>query len=150
MKEQTKYGEAMSHYVGTDIHAIGTLPATDGNFTSALNRATDEDVKKAYILMRTCPEGNKSRIAALDKEIKKRNIKFEEFELLCCDLDRMSEAEKKFTLWYLLSYFIDGVEAARKSFSECENKEELAMEVLLVDCLNGSKKIREVLAHELW
>lgn len=148
--KQTKYSEEMKKYIGTNVHAMGTLPATDGNFVSAVGRATDDEIKSVYRLMTTHPEGNKSRITAIEKEIKKRKIEFEPYDLLSCKLDSLSETEQKFTLWYLLQGFVQEIEKEQKSFRECENKLDLATETLRKECENGANKIREVLACDLW
>lgn len=58
-----------------DVHALSTLPATDGNFTSTLRTASTEDVMKAIEVMENNGGQNKSRIAACKRELRKRGIK---------------------------------------------------------------------------
>lgn len=54
------------------IQVLCTLPATDVNFTSALNRATKAQLQLAIQMMQLNSEGkNKSRIEACERQIKK-------------------------------------------------------------------------------
>lgn len=55
------------------VHSLTSLPATDGNFLSALNRATNEDLMEAIDFMKNNDGSHKSRIVACEREVKKRN-----------------------------------------------------------------------------
>ena len=54
------------------VHCLSSLPATDGNFISVLNRATDEEISKAIDVMATTGGQNKGRITACQRELRKR------------------------------------------------------------------------------
>lgn len=54
------------------VHCLSSLPATDGNFLSALNRATDEEILQAILDMETNGGQHKSRITACKRELRKR------------------------------------------------------------------------------
>ena len=54
------------------VKSLTTLPATDGNFLSALNRATNEDLTEAINIMKDSDGQHKSRITACEKELKKQ------------------------------------------------------------------------------
>ena len=57
----------------TDIvHCLSSLPASDGNFLSALNRATDEEITIALDVMATTGGQHKGRITACQRELRKR------------------------------------------------------------------------------
>ena len=49
-----------------------TVPATDGNFTAALGYASIGELIRAEFYMENHPEGNKTRLAAVNREIKRR------------------------------------------------------------------------------
>lgn len=53
-------------------HCLSSLPATDGNFKSALSRATDEEISKALDVMATTGGQHKGRITACNRELRKR------------------------------------------------------------------------------
>ena len=55
------------------VHSLSSLPATDLNFTSCLKRATKEQIEKAIEIMEQKETGNKSRITACKRELKKRS-----------------------------------------------------------------------------
>lgn len=55
------------------VHSLSTLPATDGNFKSALERATNADIEKAIQTMKENAGQNKSRITACERELRKRS-----------------------------------------------------------------------------
>ena len=55
------------------VHALTSLPATDINFTSCLQRATDNQIRLALEAMRNRDGKDKGRIAACDRELKRRN-----------------------------------------------------------------------------
>ena len=54
------------------VHALTSLPETDINFTSCLQRATDNQIRLALEAMRNRDGKDKSRIAACERELKKR------------------------------------------------------------------------------
>lgn len=66
-----KKTEALKPYVGTTIYSLATLPASDGNFTSVINRATVDDLETALLIMTTYPENNAGRIKACARQLKK-------------------------------------------------------------------------------
>ena len=55
------------------VHALTSLPATDLNFVSCLKGATDLQIEMALEVMRNRDSKDKSRIAACDRELKRRN-----------------------------------------------------------------------------
>lgn len=60
-------------YQMTDtVHCLSSLPANDGNFLSALNRATDEEITIALDVMATTGGQHKGRITACQRELRKR------------------------------------------------------------------------------
>ena len=54
------------------VHCLSSLPASDGNFLSALNRATDDEIRKAIDVMTTTVGQHKGRITACQRELRKR------------------------------------------------------------------------------
>ena len=54
------------------VHALSSLPASDGNFKSALSRATDEEINKAIDVMENSSGQHKGRINACKRELRKR------------------------------------------------------------------------------
>ena len=57
----------------TDIvHCLSSLPARDGNFLSALNGATDEEILYAICNMESSGGQHKGRITACQREFRKR------------------------------------------------------------------------------
>lgn len=54
------------------VHSLSTLPATDLNFTSALQRATIEEIEQAIAEMKANGGQHKSRIKACERELRKR------------------------------------------------------------------------------
>lgn len=54
------------------VHDLSSLPATDGNFISVLNRATDEEINKAIEIMESSSGQHKGRITACQRELRKR------------------------------------------------------------------------------
>lgn len=70
LKPKDKY-EALKEFNDRTIYALGTLPSTDGNFKSAIDRATKEQIQTTLNILNTYPEGNKSRISALNSKLKK-------------------------------------------------------------------------------
>lgn len=54
------------------VHSLSSLPATDLNFLSALNRATDEEISEAIDIMATTGGQHKCRISACQRELRKR------------------------------------------------------------------------------
>lgn len=54
------------------VHALTSLPATDLNFTSCLQRATDNQIRLALEAMRNREGKDKGRIKACEMELKRR------------------------------------------------------------------------------
>lgn len=54
------------------IRSITDLPAEDCNFKSALSRATGNQIRLALEVMRNRAGKDKSRIAACERELKRR------------------------------------------------------------------------------
>ena len=54
------------------VHCLSSLPASDGNFLSALSRATDEEISKAIDVMENSSGQHKGRITACQRELRKR------------------------------------------------------------------------------
>lgn len=55
-----------------NVHALSTLPANDGNFTSVLNNATDDEIRRAIDFMNSFGRNHKARIKACERELKRR------------------------------------------------------------------------------
>ena len=55
------------------VHALTSLPATDLNFVSCLKGATDLQIEMALEVMRNREGKDKGRIAACERELKRRN-----------------------------------------------------------------------------
>ena len=55
------------------VHTLTSLPATDLNFTSCLQRATDNQIRIALETMRNRDGKDKGRIKACERELKQRN-----------------------------------------------------------------------------
>lgn len=55
------------------VHTLTSLPATDLNFTSCLQRATDNQIRLALEAMRNRDGKDKGRIKACERELKLRN-----------------------------------------------------------------------------
>lgn len=56
-----------------NISWLTTVPATDGNFKCHLRRATTKEIQDALIIMTESGEkGNATKIAALSRELRKR------------------------------------------------------------------------------
>ena len=54
------------------VHTLTSLPATDLNFTSALNGATSLQIKMALEVMRNRDGKDKGRINVCERELKRR------------------------------------------------------------------------------
>ena len=54
------------------VHSLLSLPATDGNFIAALNRATDEEISQAIDVMENSGGQHKGRLTACKRELRKR------------------------------------------------------------------------------
>lgn len=54
------------------VHCLSSLPCSDGNFLSALNRATDEEISQAIFDMEASGGQHKGRISACQRELRKR------------------------------------------------------------------------------
>ena len=69
---QSKGGEMM---IETDtVYALTSLPATDLNFTSCLQRATDNQIRLALETMRNRDGKDKGRIKACERELRRREV----------------------------------------------------------------------------
>lgn len=55
------------------VHALTSLPTIDLNFVSCLKGATDLQIEMALEVMRNRDSKDKSRIAACERELKRRN-----------------------------------------------------------------------------
>ena len=55
------------------VHALTSLPATDLNFTSCLQRATQNQIRLALETMRNRGGKDKGRINACERELRRRN-----------------------------------------------------------------------------
>ena len=51
------------------VHSLSSLPATDLNFTSVLNRATDEEISQAIEVMENSSGQHKGRITACKADL---------------------------------------------------------------------------------
>lgn len=58
---------------GNVVSNLCSLPATDLNFTSELNRATAYQIKQAIEMMERNGGKNKGRIAACKRELRRRD-----------------------------------------------------------------------------
>ena len=54
------------------VHALTSLPATDLNFTSCLQGATDNQIRLALETMRNREGKDKGRTKACERELKRR------------------------------------------------------------------------------
>lgn len=54
------------------VHCLSSLPSTDGNFLSALSKATDAEISQAIFDMESDGGQHKGRIAACQRELRKR------------------------------------------------------------------------------
>ena len=54
------------------VHCLSSLPATDGNFISVLNRSTDDEISQAIVVMENSSGKHKGRINACKRELRKR------------------------------------------------------------------------------
>ena len=54
------------------VHALTSLPATDLNITSCLQRATQNQIRLALETMRNRDGKDKGRITACERELKRR------------------------------------------------------------------------------
>ena len=54
------------------VHALTSLPATDLNFTSCLQRATQNQIRLALETMRNLDGKDKGRIKACERELRRR------------------------------------------------------------------------------
>ena len=54
------------------VHTLASLPATDLNFTSCLQRATQNQIRLALETMRNRDGKDKGRIKACERELKRR------------------------------------------------------------------------------
>ena len=56
------------------VHALTSLQATDLNFTSCLQRATDNQIRLSLETMRNREGKDKGRIKACERELNRRDI----------------------------------------------------------------------------
>lgn len=54
------------------VHILSVLPATDCNFKSALERASNKHIQDAIDTMKSSNGQHKSRIAACERELRRR------------------------------------------------------------------------------
>lgn len=54
------------------VHALVTLPATDGNFKSRLGRASGNEIEQAIAQMKKSGGSHKSRITSCERELRRR------------------------------------------------------------------------------
>ena len=54
------------------VHALTSLPATDGNFVSCLKSATNLQIEMVLEVMRNRDGKDKGRIKACDRELRRR------------------------------------------------------------------------------
>lgn len=59
-------------YKTDTVHSLTSLPATDLNFTSCLQRATQNQIRLALETMRNRDGKDKGRIKACEMELKRR------------------------------------------------------------------------------
>ena len=59
-------------WVWDNYNILISVPATDCNFTAALGYASKDELLRAQFLMENHPVGNKARLAAVNREIRKR------------------------------------------------------------------------------
>lgn len=81
-----------------NTHALASLPSNDGNFISALNKATIEEIKKAIEQMNGT-SGNKGRITACEREIRKRERFFKKADLCNKIIFLLKENNIVATVW---------------------------------------------------
>ena len=65
-------------YQTDPVHTLTSLPATDLNFTSCLQRATDNQIRLALETMQKRDGKDKGRIKACESELKRRDISVKE------------------------------------------------------------------------
>lgn len=55
-----------------NVKCLSSVPCNDGNFKSALSRATDNEITLALDIMATTRGQHKGRITACQRELRKR------------------------------------------------------------------------------
>ena len=65
-------------YQTDPVHTLISLPATDLNFTSCLQRATQNQIRLALEAMRNRDGKDKGRIKACERELRRRDISVKE------------------------------------------------------------------------
>ena len=60
------------------VHTLTSLPATDLNFTSCLQIATDNQIRLALETMRNRDGKDKGRIKACERELRRRDLSVKE------------------------------------------------------------------------
>lgn len=63
------------------VHTLTSLPATDLNFTSCLQRATQNQIRLALEAMRNRDGKDKCRIKACERELKRREKHWLQYRL---------------------------------------------------------------------
>ena len=61
-------------YQTDPVHTLTSLPATDLNFTSCLQRATENQIRLALETMRNRDVKDKGRIKSCERELRRRNL----------------------------------------------------------------------------
>ena len=69
---QSKGGGMM--FDESPVHTLTSLPAADLNFTSCLQRAMDNQIRRALGAMQNREGKDKGRIKACERELKRRDI----------------------------------------------------------------------------
>lgn len=59
-------------WVQDNYNVLISVPATDCNFTAALGYASKDELLKAHYYLEDNPAANKSRLKAVNREIRKR------------------------------------------------------------------------------
>jgi hypothetical protein len=60
-------------YKRDNVNALTQIPANNVNFTAALREyATNGEIRRAIEIMEVNPQGNKTRLAACERELKRR------------------------------------------------------------------------------
>ena len=61
-------------YNADPVHTLTSLPATDLNFTSCLQRATDNQIRLALETMQNRDGKDNGRIMSCERELRRRNL----------------------------------------------------------------------------
>jgi hypothetical protein len=63
--------------MSNNIEILTSLPGADGNYTSALHRASNDEIRQAIDIMLNRDGKDKIRIAICKRELKKRGTAYE-------------------------------------------------------------------------